>query len=244
MPPGLRKALPAFAFCLESCFLVCLSVESLKHELSFRYLIMAQTVNKTELAELQGVSLPTINAWMTQGMPVAAEGGRGKGYEFDNAAVTEWRVSRAQRKALSGAGSESEAASKKRKVAAEADIAEMKAAQIRGELCIQADLVADIQNDLAKVRARLLGIPTRAAPMVVALEEQGARQLLQELVHEALEELSSVNLDEFLEPYEHQPESTKKDSGTFLHSRHFSVSLHHDGSGGPKAPDLVNFSFV
>lgn len=186
------------------------------------------TVNKQQLAEQQGVSLPTITRWMAEGMPVAEKGGRGKGYAFDPAAVTEWRVERAKKKALGGASEETEAMSKRRKTAAEADIQEMKAAQLRGELCVQADLVADIQNDLSKVRARLLAIPSRAAAMVVGQDEHTARKFLQDLIYEALDEVSTIDMDEFFEPFEQKQEDTKNSSGITLHSGRFLVDLLYD----------------
>jgi phage terminase Nu1 subunit (DNA packaging protein) len=40
-------------------------------------------VNRTELAEVLGVSMPTITAWLGEGMPYVEGGGKGKPFVFD-----------------------------------------------------------------------------------------------------------------------------------------------------------------
>lgn len=53
-------------------------------------------VNRSALAELCGVSLPTIDAWVRQGMPFLRRADRKNGLEwqFDSAAVIDWIASR------------------------------------------------------------------------------------------------------------------------------------------------------
>lgn len=190
---------------------------------------MDSYVNRKGIAELQGVSLPTIDAWVREGMPVAEKGGRGVGYKFNPAAVTEWRIDRETKKSRAAKGKQSESELKRRKLAAEADMQELKTALFREELCKQDDLVADIQNDLAKVRARLLAIPNRAAPAVVGGDEREARKTLTDLIHEALDELSTVSLEEFFEPYDPRSLIHEKKCGFFsLFSGHFTVELGYD----------------
>lgn len=48
-------------------------------------------VNRQELAEFLGVSLPTINAWVKQKMPYLQKGARGRDWQFDTAAIVQWR---------------------------------------------------------------------------------------------------------------------------------------------------------
>lgn len=204
---------------------------------------MASLINKQQLAELQGVSLPTITAWMAEGMPVAQKGGRGVSYGFDNAEVTEWRIAREQARGKRVAESEKDA--KGRKTSAEADLAEMKAAQLRSELVVLADIVADVQNDLTKVRARLLAIPTRAAPLVVGMNEHAARKLINDLVLEALDELSVISPDEALLPYDSGRFSHEKEFPNYaLQSGRFRVDLKHDARGGPVEAILAENFFT
>lgn len=49
------------------------------------------TVNKAELASAQGVSLPTVDAWIRKGCPFKSKGGPGQEWEFDLNDVEEWR---------------------------------------------------------------------------------------------------------------------------------------------------------
>ncbi|MFH0302903.1 terminase small subunit [Bradyrhizobium sp. 31Argb] len=51
---------------------------------------MGKVVNRQELADIFGYSLPTISAWVENGMPVKSHGGRGKQFEFDTEDVLKW----------------------------------------------------------------------------------------------------------------------------------------------------------
>ena len=52
-------------------------------------------VNRNELADIHGVSLPTVDAWVRQGCPIEKRGSRGVQAEFDTAKVSKWRLDRA-----------------------------------------------------------------------------------------------------------------------------------------------------
>lgn len=79
-----------------------------------------------------------------------------------------------------------------RKVAAEAEIAELELERIKGSL-VQAHLVVNAWTDtLASMRAKLISLPSKAAPIVAAEDQAGVCQrVLDDLVREALEELSN-----------------------------------------------------
>lgn len=78
-----------------------------------------------------------------------------------------------------------------RKVNAEAEIAELELKKIHGELVIADDVVSAWTDVLGSVKARLLSIPTKAAPVVAAESNAGMCQnILEDLITEALEELS------------------------------------------------------
>lgn len=51
----------------------------------------SRRVNKAEAAEFFGVSLPTINAWISKGAPVLQKGARGIPWVLDVLAIAEWR---------------------------------------------------------------------------------------------------------------------------------------------------------
>ncbi len=52
------------------------------------------TLNKTDVAAFFGVSLPTIDAWIRDGMPVVAEGRNGLSWEFRASHCYAWRQAR------------------------------------------------------------------------------------------------------------------------------------------------------
>ena len=57
---------------------------------------MGRIVNKAELAEILGLSLPGVDAMIRQGMPVKErEVGAGRGFKIDIAEVMKWQVEKA-----------------------------------------------------------------------------------------------------------------------------------------------------
>lgn len=86
-----------------------------------------------------------------------------------------------------------------RKVAAEAEITELELAKVRGELVVAEDVVSAWSDTLAGLKAKLISIPSKAAPIVAAEDEAGiCQKVIEDLVREALEELS--NYDPKLSP--------------------------------------------
>lgn len=53
---------------------------------------VSKTANKMELAELFGVSLPTVESWVRRGCPCEQKGSRGISWVFDIIKVAEWRT--------------------------------------------------------------------------------------------------------------------------------------------------------
>lgn len=51
---------------------------------------MAAPINRKQLAELRGVSLPTIDSWVRRGCPVVTRGGPGKAWAFNPGEVAAW----------------------------------------------------------------------------------------------------------------------------------------------------------
>lgn len=82
-----------------------------------------------------------------------------------------------------------------RLVTAQADMAEMKAAQLRLELLPRGDVIKSVQAAFSRVRGKLLGLPARSAPIIVSIKSVVAiQEKLTELVHEALAELSETTI--------------------------------------------------
>lgn len=78
---------------------------------------------------------------------------------------------------------------------AQADIAEAKAQEMRKQLLPRHEVSSAVQSAFARVRAKLLSLPAKCAPVVHAMSSIAAVQdKLTELVHEALLELASTQI--------------------------------------------------
>jgi phage terminase Nu1 subunit (DNA packaging protein) len=91
-------------------------------------------------------------------------------------------------------GSGDIAEEKTRLTKAQADKAELEVSSLEGEL-IPAKLVQDTWSELvANVRAKLLGLPSKIAHQVIAVETyQDAELIIKDQVYETLDELSGTN---------------------------------------------------
>jgi phage terminase Nu1 subunit (DNA packaging protein) len=95
---------------------------------------MGWEVNRNELAEVFGVTPPTVTAWVERGCPYLAGGRKGRVWLFDTAAVARWREEQARQEAQEPtAAVPLEEAQRRREVAlaelAELDLADRRAAR-------------------------------------------------------------------------------------------------------------------
>ena len=82
-----------------------------------------------------------------------------------------------------------------RKAKEEADKLEMQNALMRGELLPAQEVNAAVQSSFARVRARLLALPNKVAPVVLGLDGlPDIQEKLMVSVREALEELSETQV--------------------------------------------------
>lgn len=80
-----------------------------------------------------------------------------------------------------------------RLITAQADLAEMKAAQVKQTLLPREEVTSAVQSAFARVRAKLLNLPAKSAPAVVTMKSVATvQEKLTELVHEALDELATT----------------------------------------------------
>jgi hypothetical protein len=106
-----------------------------------------------------------------------------------------------------------------RKISAEAEIAELELAKVKGILVLADDVVDAWKDVLNALRGKLLSLPTKAAPMLaVETEPPACQEICEQLINEALEELS--NYDPLFDPA-----STKRTEGSSA-----------EGDDEPKAP--------
>ena len=79
-----------------------------------------------------------------------------------------------------------------RKVNAEAEIAELELAKIRGTLCMTNDVVAAWESVLHACKAKFLALPTKVAPILATeTDVVAAKDHLENAIREALAELAN-----------------------------------------------------
>lgn len=84
---------------------------------------------------------------------------------------------------------------KARSAVAKAERDEMETAALKGELLKRGDVASAVQGAFARVRARLLALPSKAAPLISSMKAVVAiQEKLTELVHEALAELAATQI--------------------------------------------------
>lgn len=138
------------------------------------------------LAEAIEVHPQTVYGWPF--LPRAPDG------DIDIAELLRRGVEACRSGARSGTDDDLDLASERARLAKEqADGQAMKNALARGEVVPRADVVAGIQSCFANARARLLGIPVKAAPALVGEGNLAViRDKLTGFIHEACGELASV----------------------------------------------------
>jgi len=103
---------------------------------------------------------------------------------------------------------------KARLAAAKADEAEMKNANQRRELLPRPLVTLAVQGAFARVRGKLLALPSKCAPAIAGMKSAVAIQdKLTELVHEALAELSTTIVDAEPASDDRDPPGTQRGAG-------------------------------
>lgn len=168
-------------------------------------------VNRQQLAEILGVSKPTISSWIDDGLPWAIQGAKGREWEFETAEVIAW-YAEAKYKSRDGRAKqnprdnpfvppgnlgETIEEAQLRKEAALADKHELAAAKEAGLLVPIDEVEAIVVEEHGRVKVRVLSIPNELRPVLLThlrndrkAVEQCVRKI-EETIHEALEEIRS-----------------------------------------------------
>ena len=163
-------------------------------------------ISKAQLSRQLGVSRAAVTSYVRRGMPVNFDGkvntaealawvnDHVEPHHADRGAAMAAEVPEAKRR---GNGDDRTvlAAERARLACAQADAQEMKNATARRLLLPSDEVTAAVHTCFSRVRARLIAIPTRAAPQVVLLKTMPeVKALLTALIHEALQELSETKV--------------------------------------------------
>jgi phage terminase Nu1 subunit (DNA packaging protein) len=148
---------------------------------------MGEIVNKARLAKVFGHSERAITEWQKQGMPIEktkAKNGLSNSYNTED--VFQWLLKHHMEKAIPK-GLEQENI---RFTRARADKTEIEVEILKGTLLPAENVAYAWQNEILNLRARLLALPSKMAPLVHGKKLADIEELLQRTVYEALTELS------------------------------------------------------
>lgn len=154
----------------------------------------ARHVNRAGLAEIFGVSMPTVDSWVRGGCPVLKRGGRGLEWQFDTAAIAIWLRERAVTDAT-GATQADEAELKRRKLAAETAVAELDLAKAKGLVAPLDQIERNMARAFAELRANLRNIPGNIVSVLIGeTDERTFKRVLLQEIDQALEALADADL--------------------------------------------------
>lgn len=162
---------------------------------------MGVKLNRSGLAEHMGVSLPTIDRWVKDGMPVVQRGARGIEWVFDLADVISW-YARRQAEAAGGAVDDLKEI-EKRTARAKMEQAELGLAHARGQVAPIAEFQRVQSSMMAIIRQNILNVPQRAVLQLLGeTDETTFKQKLRAELTLALEQSASadLNVDDDEEP--------------------------------------------
>lgn len=142
-----------------------------------------------------GVSLPTVDRWIRDGCPVKQRGAKGIPWEFDLAAIVAWWGDN-QRKAAAGQAPTDMEDAKRRKVAAEAEMAELELARARGLVAPIEEFRRAQEARAAIIRVNVMNVPQRAVLQLLGeTDETIFKKKLRAELTLALETAANAALD-------------------------------------------------
>lgn len=148
-------------------------------------------VNRERLAEVLGCSLRTIDEFKRQGMPGEAPKRPGDQWKFDTAASVEWLRQRERQSALGEIATIDESEAKRRKLAAEAAMAELDLAKAEEQAVSLQDFAKAWSGMIGSARAKLLGLGSKLGPGLAIIDDAAeCRSAVDAGIGEALQELS------------------------------------------------------
>lgn len=153
-----------------------------------------QEVNRTGLADVFGVALPTVDGWIRNGCPVIQRGAKGREWKFDTAAVMGWLRDRAVEEAT-GETQADEAEINRRRKTADMLLAELNLAKAKAVVAPLDQVERKLAGVFAEVRANMRNIPGRIASTLVGeTDERRLKQVLLSEIDMALESLAAMDL--------------------------------------------------
>lgn len=133
--------------------------------------IDGRLVNRADLAGIFGVSVNTVTNWIEKGCPYVERGSNGVEWQFDTAAVIDWKIQRAVENVAMSTGDEGGKDSSKarredadcRRAVANAIVAEIDADEALKAVVSRHDVVADMATFCQVLRTGLSNMASKVA---------------------------------------------------------------------------------
>ena len=159
-------------------------------------LVKGKQVTRQALADVFGVSLPTIDAWVRKGCPFVEKGGRGQEWQFNTAQVSKWLRDRDVEEATGGIPDDLEEL-KLREQKAKTELTELELAERKGEVALIAEFERAQAMVFAAIRANIMNVPQRAVLQLLGeTDERAFKEKLKAELVLALETSSEEDLEE------------------------------------------------
>ncbi|AXF38216.1 putative small terminase subunit [Ralstonia phage phiRSP] len=155
---------------------------------------MGVKLNRSALAEHMGVSLPTVDRWVKDGMPVVQRGARGIEWSFDLADIIRWY---AQRQAEAAGGAVDDLAEiEKRTAKAKMEKVELELAIAKGAVAPVREFEIAHAKRMAIIRQSVLNVVGRSVMQLLGCRDEAEfRQKLRAELVLALEQSASGEID-------------------------------------------------
>lgn len=142
-----------------------------------------------------GVSLPTVDRWIRDGCPAKQRGTKGIPWIFVLSDVVAWWGER-QREAAAGTAPTDVEDARRRKLSAEAAMAELELAKARGDVAPVREFEMAQSKMMAIIRTNILNVPSRAVFQLLGeTDEKVFKAKLRSELSLALEQAASEDLD-------------------------------------------------
>jgi phage terminase Nu1 subunit (DNA packaging protein) len=151
-------------------------------------------VNKTQLAEIIGRSEKWITEVQSQhDFPILKKGRGRLGSQYMTADVVAWMEKKKVENLIGNQDAIDLEEAKRRKMAAEAGLAELELMKEQGVL-VEIDKVAqDFGEQLTNFRAKMISIPSKCAAQIYTAENvQEIKSILEDAINEALNEIRGI----------------------------------------------------
>ena len=159
-------------------------------------LVKGKQVTRQALADVFGVSLPTIDAWVRKGCPFVEKGGRGQEWQFNTAQVSKWLRDRDVEEATGGIPDDIEEL-KLREQKAKTELTELELATKKGEVALIAEFEHAQAMVFAAIRANIMNVPQRAVLQLLGeTDERAFKEKLKAELVLALETSAEEELEE------------------------------------------------